>query len=102
MGSINKEDEKGIAKAVEYAEEYNGPIVEIGALFGHTTQLIATLKDIERELIAVISPGILLDYQKKHIGFLHIERCGIVLKNAIQGFLRALTVIFIICTRIPP
>lgn len=52
-GSITEEEEKGIARAVEYAKNFDGPIVEIGALFGHTTQLIATLKDKDKELIAV-------------------------------------------------
>lgn len=54
-GSISKEDEKGIEKAIGYANEFEGPIVEIGVLFGHTTQLIANLKPKRKELIAVES-----------------------------------------------
>ena len=52
-GSITKEDEIGIGRAVEAARAFNGPIVEIGALFGHTTNLIASLKSPDTPLIAV-------------------------------------------------
>lgn len=52
-GSITEEDEQGIERAFLLAEEYEGPVVEIGALFGHTTQLLATLKENDRKLIAV-------------------------------------------------
>jgi predicted O-methyltransferase YrrM len=52
-GSITAEDERGIRFAVELARSHPGPIVEIGALFGHTTNLIASLKARERTLIAV-------------------------------------------------
>lgn len=52
-GSITEEDEDGIARAVELAVGVDGPIVEIGALFGHTTQLLATLKEKNKKLIAV-------------------------------------------------
>ena len=52
-GSISEEDEKGIIELTEKAGSLPGPIVEIGALFGLTTQLIATYKPIEKKLIAV-------------------------------------------------
>ncbi|MBU1100230.1 MAG: class I SAM-dependent methyltransferase [Bacteroidetes bacterium] len=52
-GSITEEDEKGIEKAVKLASNYHGPIIEIGALFGHTTNLIASLKGKDVPLIAV-------------------------------------------------
>lgn len=52
-GSITQEDEKGIARAVDVAKQFHGSFVEIGALFGHTTQLLATLKEVTRPLIAV-------------------------------------------------
>ena len=52
-GSVSEEDEAGIARTVEQSASLDGPIVEIGALFGFTTQLIATSKPIEKELIAV-------------------------------------------------
>lgn len=52
-GSISEEDEKGIIELTKKAGFLPGPIVEIGALFGLTTQLIATYKPIEKKLIAV-------------------------------------------------
>ncbi|MGD9720177.1 MAG: class I SAM-dependent methyltransferase [Pirellulales bacterium] len=52
-GGISEDDERGIREAVARAAPHNGPIVEIGALFGWTTQLIASLKSPEKELIAV-------------------------------------------------
>ena len=52
-GGISETDERGVREAVGRAAEFDGPIVEIGALFGWTTQLIASLKRPEKELIAV-------------------------------------------------
>lgn len=52
-GGISAEDERGIREAVARAAPFDGPIVEIGTLFGWTTQLIASLKSPEKELIAV-------------------------------------------------
>lgn len=52
-GSIIKEDESAIIENVKKAASYRGPIIEIGALFGFTTQLIATYKPKEKKLIAV-------------------------------------------------
>ena len=53
FGSITKTDELGIQKAVKHANGYSGAIIEIGTLFGHTTNLIASLKNKEKKLIAV-------------------------------------------------
>jgi hypothetical protein len=52
-GSVTSEDERGLAEAVKRAAAYPGPIVEVGALFGWTTQLLASLKEPEKELIAI-------------------------------------------------
>jgi hypothetical protein len=52
-GSITEEDEAGIKAAVALASLYEGPIIEIGALFGHTTNLLGTMKKPEVQLIAV-------------------------------------------------
>jgi hypothetical protein len=52
-GGISEEDECGLREAVARAATAPGPIVEIGALFGWTTQLLASLKSPEKELIAV-------------------------------------------------
>jgi hypothetical protein len=52
-GSITEDDEEGIRHAVIHASNYEGPIVEIGALFGHTTNLLASLKRLDVSLIAV-------------------------------------------------
>lgn len=52
-GGISEEDERGIEAAVRQAAAHPGPIIEVGALFGWTTQLLANLKSTDRELIAV-------------------------------------------------
>jgi len=52
-GSITEADEEGIRHAVAYASNYEGPIVEIGACFGHTTNLLASLKRLDVTLITV-------------------------------------------------
>jgi hypothetical protein len=52
-GGISEADELGIREAVARAARFDGPIVEIGALFGWTTQLLASLKSPAKELIAV-------------------------------------------------
>ncbi len=52
-GSITEDDEDGIKRAVIQAGNHEGPIVEIGALFGHTTCLLASLKRLGVPLITV-------------------------------------------------
>lgn len=52
-GGISEQDERGLREAVARAASAPGPIVEIGTLFGWTTQLMASLKSPEKELIAV-------------------------------------------------
>jgi hypothetical protein len=52
-GGISEEDERGIREAVSRAAPFDGPIVEIGTLFGWTAQLLASFKSPEKELIAV-------------------------------------------------
>ena len=52
-GGISEADELGIRVAVAKAAPFDGPLVEIGALFGWTTQLLASLKSPAKELIAV-------------------------------------------------
>ena len=52
-GGISEEDERGIREGVARAARHDGPIIEIGALFGWTTQLLASLKSPAKELIAV-------------------------------------------------
>lgn len=52
-GTITYEEEAGIRKAVELASGHEGPIVEIGCLFGHTTNLIASCKSQDKQLFAV-------------------------------------------------
>jgi len=52
-GSITEDDEEGIKHAVKLASNHEGPIVEIGALFGHTTNLLASLKAKDTPLIAI-------------------------------------------------
>jgi len=50
-GSITEKDEVGVQFAVEAAKNYDGPIVEIGILFGHTTLLLSTLSP--KQIISV-------------------------------------------------
>lgn len=52
-GSISEEDENVIIELTEQAAGIPGPIIEIGSLFGFTTQLIATYKPREKALIGV-------------------------------------------------
>lgn len=52
-GSLTEEDERGLAEAVRRARAFPGPIIEVGALFGWTTQLLASMKAPEKELIAI-------------------------------------------------
>lgn len=52
-GSISEEDVTAIIENVKKAANYPGPIVEIGALFGFTTQIMATYKPVDKGLIAV-------------------------------------------------
>ena len=52
-GSISINDEQGIRRAVQLANDYEGPIIEIGVLFGHTTNFIASLANISKKIIAV-------------------------------------------------
>lgn len=52
-GGISEDDERGIREAVSRAASFDGPIVEIGTLFGWTAQLLASFKSPEKELIAV-------------------------------------------------
>src|SRR6056297_1881345 len=53
FGSLTSEEEGGIREAVRRAGIHPGPFVEIGSLFGFTTNLIALLKEPERELIGL-------------------------------------------------
>lgn len=52
-GGISEEDEQGIREAVARAALFDGPIIEIGTLFGWTTQLIASFKSPEKQLITI-------------------------------------------------
>ena len=52
-GGVSEDDHRGLREAVARAASFEGPIVEIGTLFGWTTQLLASLKSPEKELIAV-------------------------------------------------
>jgi len=56
-GSITLEEEEGIKYAVEQASKYDGPIIEIGALFGHTTNLIVSEKKTDVPMIAIDNLG---------------------------------------------
>lgn len=52
-GSITEEEEAGIHAAIDYSKHLDGPIVEIGTLFGHTTALIACLKGDNRTIVTL-------------------------------------------------
>lgn len=53
MGSLTDQDLDRLRSAIEQSSQWSGPIVEIGCLFGFTTQFIATVKSPERQLITV-------------------------------------------------
>ena len=52
-GSINDDDRNAIKDNTLKAANYPGPIIEIGALFGFTSQFIARHKKQEQQLIVV-------------------------------------------------
>jgi hypothetical protein len=52
-GSLNKGGLEELLRLVKLAAQYPGPIIEIGTLFGLTTQQIATAKRPDQELITV-------------------------------------------------
>ncbi|MBC6994999.1 class I SAM-dependent methyltransferase [Neolewinella lacunae] len=52
-GSISEEDERGIERAIALAAPHAGPIIEVGTLFGHTTNLLAARKATDKALIAI-------------------------------------------------
>lgn len=52
-GSISIKDEEGVKRAIQLANDYEGPIIEIGILFGHTTNYIASIANPSKKIIAV-------------------------------------------------
>ena len=52
-GSISLQEEEGVKRAIQLASGHKGPIVEIGVLFGHTTNFIASVADPSKKIIAV-------------------------------------------------
>ena len=54
-GSLTEADEAVLIDLVKRAAELPGPLIEVGTLFGFTTQLIASHKAADQHLIAVES-----------------------------------------------
>lgn len=52
-GSVQPEELNFLRELVQHAHHFEGPIVEVGTLFGFTTQSIATWKDPQKELITI-------------------------------------------------
>jgi hypothetical protein len=52
-GSVTDREEDRLRALVTEAERYSGPIIEVGTLFGLTTQLLAACKSPSRKLITV-------------------------------------------------
>lgn len=52
-GSLPQHDREELARLVKLAGQFPGPIIEIGTLFGFTTQLLAEAKRPEQSLITV-------------------------------------------------
>ena len=52
-GSITEQDEQRVKELTRKASLISGPIIEVGTLFGFTTQLIATCKPVDKKLVAV-------------------------------------------------
>lgn len=55
MGSLTDGDLARVRMAIEQASSWPGPIVEIGCLFGFTTQFIAHAKPRDKELVTIDS-----------------------------------------------
>lgn len=52
-GSISEEEGQAVAALVDQIRDVPGPIVEVGTLFGLTTQLLASRKEPGRKLITI-------------------------------------------------
>lgn len=52
-GSVAEEDRRELVRLVKVAGQYPGPIIEIGTLFGFSTQLLAEEKRPDQTLISV-------------------------------------------------
>lgn len=52
-GSLSPSGREELTRLVKQAGEFPGPIIEIGTLFGFTTQLLADLKRPDQDLITV-------------------------------------------------
>jgi len=52
-GSVQPDELAFLQELVVRSQEFEGPIVEVGTLFGFTTQSIATWKEPEKELITI-------------------------------------------------
>jgi len=52
-GSLFEADACGVMKAGQEAKQFLGPFIEFGTLFGHTTNLLATLKNQKQTLISI-------------------------------------------------
>ncbi len=52
-GSVNDAEEAVLKKLVQESARFDGPIIEVGTLFGFTTQLIASTKAPDRPLVTI-------------------------------------------------
>ena len=52
-GSVTDREEDRLRALITQAERHPGPILEIGTLFGLTTQLLAACKSVDRQLITI-------------------------------------------------
>jgi hypothetical protein len=52
-GAVQPEELLFLEELVRRAHDFNGPLIEVGTLFGFTTQMIATWKDPQKELITI-------------------------------------------------
>lgn len=53
FGSVTKEEAKGLRHAVEIANQFSGPMIEVGTLFGHTALIIAGYKSQDKKLFTI-------------------------------------------------
>lgn len=95
LGSISLEDESGIKKAVDLAGAFEGPILEIGTLFGHTTNLIATLAEKGKQIITIdnfrwnpfgLSPEMHMQFTERTIRYILKHRNTYLFKGNASDF----------------
>lgn len=53
FGSVNNTEAEALKRVVEIDNGFDGPMIEVGTLFGHTAQLIASCKTPDMQLFTI-------------------------------------------------